>query len=42
MAESEIGLFKTKKSKFFLFTLVSSGLAYFGLKHLRESHPQTY
>jgi len=42
MAESEPGLFKTKKSKFFLFTLVSSGLAYYGMKYLRNNQPETH
>ena len=44
MAESgsEPGLFKTKKSKFFLFALVTSGITYYGLKYMRENSKEAY
>jgi hypothetical protein len=37
MAQNEPGLFKTKRSKFFLLTVVSSGLAYYGMKYMRNN-----
>jgi hypothetical protein len=42
MAQNEPGLFKTKRSKFFLLTVVSSGLAYYGMKYMRNNKPENY
>ncbi len=42
MADRELGLLKTKRSKFLLFTLVTSGCSYLGLKYIRDYQPKTY